>query len=317
MREIHLSCFQDFTCLAGDCPDTCCSGWQVDLDDATAEKYRKLPGELGRELRQRLIQTPQGCSFTMNGPRCPFLNQDNLCRLILAEGDGILSTTCREHPRFWEEFKDWREHALSISCPEAARLLFTGTLSLTEQEGQDALPDCDYDEELFSLLHAVREDYLSLLADGADPGGICEDLLAEAMDIQAQCDLWFDLPPGTGYRGDLAGYLHHLSTMVFTDERLPGRLEQATQEDTLLLNMCPEPARRLLYYFLYRYLLTAVWDGRVLEKVLFCLYSLRAIYALTKDKEDILSAAILYSREVEHSPENLAGIFAFLYRDAP
>lgn len=312
MRNISLSCFRDFSCLAGACPDTCCSGWQVDLDDETAEKYKAFPGVLGDEIRDRLVSTEDGCSFRMDGKRCPFLNDDNLCRLILAHGDSILSTTCREHPRFWEEYKDIRETALSVSCPEAARLLFTGDLALTEEDSSEVLPDCDYDEELFALLWEVRNDYMTLLQGDTSFSTVCEELLAEGKAIQQQCDLWFSLEPGREYTGSIQGFLRQLETIHFTDGRLPEKLKKAKWDDTLL-HRCPAPAKRLLYYFLYRYLLTAVWDGMVLEKVLFCLYSVYAIYALAEDEADLLPAAILYSREVEHSPENLAGIFAFLY----
>lgn len=314
MYNIRLACFESFVCLAGACPDTCCSGWQVDLDPETAKRYRRLPGPLGEEVRSKLLDTGEGHTFRMEDKRCPFLNGDNLCRLILSQGEGILSTTCREHPRFWEDYMDHRETALSISCPEAARLLFEGELSLITEESPEVLPDCDYDQELFSLLWEIRGDYMAqLAADGPLPG-LPDDLLAEAKAVQQQCDLWFSLQPGEGYEGSIQGYLRHLGTMYFTDSRLPEKLKKAQWDDTLL-NKYPEPAKRLLCYFLYRYFLTAVWDGRVLEKVLFCLYSVWAIYALAENEEDILSAAILYSREVEHSPENLAGIFEFLYRE--
>lgn len=316
MYDLHLACFETFTCLAGDCPDTCCSGWQVDLDNKTAETYMSLAGSLWDEVRSRLISTEEGYAFQMNGKRCPFLNEDNLCRLILANGDGILSTTCREHPRFWEEYRDIRETALSLSCPEAARLLFTGDLSLIMKESAERLPDCDYDEELFSLLWEVRSDYLEQLKVEIPFSVLCDDLLTEAEAIQQQCDLWFSLESGTGYNGSIEGYLRHLETIHFTDGRLPEKLKKARWDDTLF-NKYPQAAKRLLYYFLYRYLLTAVWDGMILEKVLFCLYSVYAIYALAENEADLLSSAILYSREVEHSRSNLAGIFAFLYAKAP
>lgn len=314
MHKLSLACYQDFHCLAGECPDTCCSGWQVDLDNETAEKYMALSTSLGDEIRNRLVSTEEGYSFRMEGKRCPFLNKDNLCRLILAHGDGMLSTTCREHPRFWEEYRDIRETVLSISCPEAARLLFTGDLSLIMEESQETLPDCDYDEELFALLWEVRNNFMTQLMEDLSFPALCDELLAEAKAIQQQCDLWFGLPMCQGYEGSIEGYLRHLNTISFTDERLPEKLKKAQWDDTLL-NKYPEPAKRLLYYFLYRYFLTAIWDGKVLEKVLFCLYSVWAIYALAENKADILSPAILYSREVEHSPENLAGIFAFLYSE--
>ena len=314
MYDISLRCFQDFSCIADRCPDTCCAGWKVDIDPETTWRYRTLPGHLGEELRSRLIETEEGFSFRMDGCRCPFLNQENLCRLILAQGDGILSTTCREHPRFWEEYKDIRETVLSISCPEAARLLFTGDLALDMEETAEYLPDCDYDEELFSLLWQVREDYRKQLAAFLSFPGICQELLTTARELQSLCDNWFQLSPKEGYTGSIEGFLQMLETITFTDSRLPQKLKTAQWDDTLL-NRYSDAARRLLSYFLYRYFLTAVWDGRILEKVLFCLYSVFAICALAENSDDLMAAAILYSREVEHSPENMRRIFEFLCRE--
>ena len=123
MTEIFLSCFASFRCIAGACPDTCCAGWEVDLDEDTLRRYHQLPGALGNEIRSAICQEDDYTFFRLKNGQCPFLNKEKLCRLILALGEDSLSVTCREHPRFWEEYGNTRETCLSISCPEAARLL--------------------------------------------------------------------------------------------------------------------------------------------------------------------------------------------------
>lgn len=75
---------------------------------------------------------------------------------------------------------------------------------------------------------------------------------------------------------------------------------------------------RLLFYFLYRYALRGVWSGLVMEKIAFSVYSTAAILALsqhmngTDSHQRLLNAAVLYSREVEHSPENLELLYEHL-----
>ena len=32
--------YQDFECIAGDCPDTCCAGWQIVIDKKSQKKYK-------------------------------------------------------------------------------------------------------------------------------------------------------------------------------------------------------------------------------------------------------------------------------------
>ena len=46
--------FDQFSCLAGACPHSCCIGWEVVLDDETVRRYRGLPGPVGRRLRAAL-----------------------------------------------------------------------------------------------------------------------------------------------------------------------------------------------------------------------------------------------------------------------
>ena len=43
-----------FHCLAGACPDTCCVGWEVVVDEESARRYRGVDGALGERLRDAL-----------------------------------------------------------------------------------------------------------------------------------------------------------------------------------------------------------------------------------------------------------------------
>ena len=47
MLEVYPDYYQEFTCLGGACPDTCCAQWEVVVDDDTAALYVSVPGELG------------------------------------------------------------------------------------------------------------------------------------------------------------------------------------------------------------------------------------------------------------------------------
>lgn len=40
--------YETFRCLAGACPDNCCVGWEVVVDDDTARRYAALGTPLGR-----------------------------------------------------------------------------------------------------------------------------------------------------------------------------------------------------------------------------------------------------------------------------
>ena len=72
--------FEQFQCLAGACPHTCCEKWEVVIDEERAVFYQTVPGDLGEKLRSALQVDEEGdFCFPLDGGRCPFLDADNLC----------------------------------------------------------------------------------------------------------------------------------------------------------------------------------------------------------------------------------------------
>lgn len=301
-------CFAGFSCIADRCPDTCCAGWEVDLDEEVLETYKKLPGPLGQEIRSKIKSEDGYTFFQMEQGRCPFLNDKNLCRLILEAGESCLSTTCREHPRFWEEYGDRQETCLAISCPEAARLLLEEPFHLDLREtSQPGEPDPELDGELLEGLLALRQE-LFHLATASTP--LPQRIDAILRQIQA---------PGLPSQ---IGFLLEMTKMEFTDDRLQNWLGRTLasppqeQEVHILFNRYSTEGTNLLLYFLYRYVLRGVWDGLIQEKILFSLCSLRAIFTIAAAQEgpfrdNLLWSSILYSREVEHSPDNLVLLYDY------
>ena len=42
--------FSRFSCLASECPDTCCRGWEIQIDRKTLERYKSETGFLKEKL---------------------------------------------------------------------------------------------------------------------------------------------------------------------------------------------------------------------------------------------------------------------------
>lgn len=316
MKYTGLSCFSSFRCLADRCPDTCCAGWEIDLDADTLARYDRLPGPLGQRVRSKIQQADGYTFFALEHGRCPFLNGDGLCELILAQGDDLLSVTCREHPRFVEEYGGLRETCLSISCPEAARLLLEGPVELVTRE--DATPweeDWELDEDLLAELLECRK-LLFSMAHAQRPMLERLSIIIEAAgEMQSSLGARAEISQAVPCRSlDLAGFWAAMQGMEFTGPKLPALLKGLAPDiPAELFNKVQ--TERLLTYFLYRYVLRAVWDGALAEKVLFCVYSTAAILALSQTipgPDALQAAASLYSREAEHSDENLALLYAFL-----
>ncbi len=113
--------YDRFVCLGAECEDTCCKGWQIEIDRKTYEAYRKVKGRLG--LRLRLGMDSKRRCFRMRRRACVFYNSDGLCDVYRELGRDGLCQSCKEYPRHKEDYGQLQEVMLSLSCPEAARMI--------------------------------------------------------------------------------------------------------------------------------------------------------------------------------------------------
>lgn len=44
--------YDSFKCRAGECTDSCCIGWEIDIDDETMRKYENENGSLSVKLNR-------------------------------------------------------------------------------------------------------------------------------------------------------------------------------------------------------------------------------------------------------------------------
>ena len=68
--------YRKFQCIASECEDTCCAGWEIMIDDKALEKYKKAKGPVGNRLKNS-INWKEG-PFLQYHHRCAFLNDENL-----------------------------------------------------------------------------------------------------------------------------------------------------------------------------------------------------------------------------------------------
>ena len=169
MRYLKPHYYDKFVCTAGDCPDSCCAGWQIVIDEASLERYGNEKSEFGTRLRNS-IDWDEEC-FYQNNRRCAFLNEENLCDLYKALGPDSLCDTCRMYPRHTEEYEGLRELSLSLSCPEAARIILSCKEPVRFLEEEDDLEDDfeEFDFMMFSQLEDTRDVLFSILQDRSLP----------------------------------------------------------------------------------------------------------------------------------------------------
>ena len=107
MLYIKPHFYDQFHCIADRCPDTCCAGWQILIDEESLEKYSSIEGGFGNRMLTS-IDWEEG-AFLQFDRRCSFLNEEKLCDLYEEMGEEFLCRTCREYPRHTEEFENVRE----------------------------------------------------------------------------------------------------------------------------------------------------------------------------------------------------------------
>ena len=122
MEVYELELVREFKCKAMECPDTCCYGWQIALDEDTAERYKKEPGLYGRHLRSLLKKTDPPTFRRIFGA-CPYFNSDRLCQFQQNGREDLMPRVCRQFPRHSVQMGDIVEITVLLSCPVTAALL--------------------------------------------------------------------------------------------------------------------------------------------------------------------------------------------------
>ncbi len=112
-----------FKCIADKCEDTCCAGWEIVIDEETYDYYENLSGSFGERLRSEIVNDGEDNIFVLKKGNCAFLNENKLCDIYNELGEDSLCYTCKKYPRYMEEFGNLREIGISLSCPEAARIM--------------------------------------------------------------------------------------------------------------------------------------------------------------------------------------------------
>ncbi|MCR5294061.1 MAG: flagellin lysine-N-methylase [Lachnospiraceae bacterium] len=374
--------FVDFACIGGKCPDSCCVGWELDIDEETYDYYQALPGSFGERLRAAISRKSDsggaGGVFGLEGDytfrvpvngRCPFLNRDNLCDIVLTLGPEALCTVCSEYPRYTFQLGNSIEKSLTLSCPEAGRLIFTmiRPMGFTETDlGESeagALFDEDgtsgeafsEEEELFCrAVGRVRDTAIRILS--ARPRPLSERTACFIRYAERMQELLNDSAYLTSFpaRYEEAGApfeafllepkflsgavpdgfdefeerLRILSGLEVLDTRWEKSLEglrRMASEGIYAARLDAYRAFRredplddyefLLCYFVNRYFPRAAYDLNLLSKARLALFGCLTVRdldaALFHENEgrfsfsDRIRNAANYSREVEHSDENL------------
>lgn len=340
MIRRYLDNYKTFNCIAADCPDTCCSGWLIEIDDKSLGRFEKV-SEKDSDFEKR-VNFSDSCFFQAPNKDCAFLLKSGLCKMQKEYGEDMLCYTCDMYPRHVEEFPNVREYSLSASCPVVAKDLARKTDYISFQQTVDDEPDPDskdeyedYNDLLYDKLLIIRDRIIAVLCgDGAfdDKARIILDAMRDVqedldlgmydgiedildglfMPEKNECSKYFDeylsdlkimdiLEP---LREDFVGWVKSVYDKV--DKSADKYDEFIKQNSDMELIQC-----NIAIYFVFTYFCGAVYDNYVYSAVRLAVYSARMIKILAfakwleADKIDMDVLIYKFCRELEHSNDNL------------
>ncbi len=317
---------EKFRCIADRCKDSCCIGWEIDIDSDTASYYDNIGGKFGERLRSNISD---GCFVLDQEERCPFLNKNGLCDIIIELGEDKLCQICSDHPRYFEWFGDVKEGGIGLCCEEAARLILSEEHIISECEVSDEGCD-DYDVELYDLLRNARDMIISHLQDDSLPETVSV-MVDFTEELQYNIDNGiFMIPDWTQTASpetpDIESIFSCFSELEpIRPEWLPYLSERLTYAKNI--NKLPKTdevyLRRLAVYFVYRYFMKGTFDGEIVSRIklsavstwmIGCLWECERLIKENCDFEQMCLIAKNYSKEVEYSEENL-NVLADMFYD--
>ena len=289
-----LNCFNNFSCIKGDCKKSCCTLWKVNIDKKTLRKYKRVKGDFKEKINSGVDF--KCASFNMKEGRCAFFNNDSLCDLIINLGEKSLCEVCAIHPRFINKLKSYTETGVGIACEEGARLLLSFKDKITPALSPNIKKLKGFEKEIILF----RQTVLQIIYGNATLSEKVKKILSL---LEVDENAFISLP-----------YLDKLSKMEVLDsdwkERLKffNKITLEIENENELLN--------LLVYFIYRHLITAVDKLDLKAKTLFSIFSTLTIHNIyinskkvQKDISLLSNIARDYSAEIEYSEDNLFSLF--------
>lgn len=312
MKTVVPDYYEQFQCIADQCRHTCCVGWEIDVDEQALARYEQIPGALGEKLHTQIVRDECPHFRLTKEERCPFLNEQNLCELIVELGEESLCQICTDHPRFRNELSDRTEVGLGLCCEAAAALILGRTEKmqlLEEDDGEQVLQD-----NFEAAVLKVRDQAFCIMQNRNNPFWQRIEQLLAAFQVR--------LPEMSNEQW--AKFFMELERL---DDGWSVALKQFQAapewEQGPILEKLEVPFEQLALYFLYRHLPAAQDETELKARLAFAVLSCRILYVLCQTQaqdggcslEDLQELARLYSSEIEYSEENTDAILTLLWQE--
>lgn len=332
----------EFSCIAESCKDNCCcAGWEIDIDKESERFYKSVKGGLEKRLKNGISYGNSSCIIPNENGRCPFLNKNRLCDIIIELGEEHLCQICTEHPRFYSWFSDVKEGGIGMCCEEAARLILIQNRKFSFHEEQIPQEQSDfYDNELFNFMLLARQKIFDFLYnDNIDLKDRICGILDYGEKLQNMADNSdFNIPEIIVEKSAENGCMKEILKFFLTLETLDIKWKDSLEKSIKMLDdisnakrefvhSCPEVSnylRNIMGYFLWRYFLNGVYGEEFLSAVklsavsaavIGCLWVCRWLEKNTLTLDDCIEISKNYSKEIEYSEENINAILDAAYEN--
>ena len=279
MINIDAEIYSEFKCKADKCKNSCCKGWEIDIDEDTLDYYKGLDTELGNEIRQNIHEGDDTFFMLTSDGRCPFLKDSGLCKIIEELGEDGLCDICRLHPRFFENINDYNLAGVGLSCEKSSELLF-------EKTSLDFII-CDSEKkisfkELLELLN------ISIPENCLKPSNVISDYLDKAK-IERILDIFYNTEPIDD---------SWMNEVLMVKKDFKGNLDKLHGEDA--------DGYEVIYeYILFRQL-EQVGEYGIKKIINYAICSIIFIMLYASSFHDKIEAVRRWSEQIEYNEDNIS-----------
>lgn len=286
MKIVVPDYYEKFKCIDKRCKHNCCIGWEIDIDNDTYDFYIK------EKITDKIIVENEIPHFILDeNERCPYLNCDNLCDIILKYGEEKICNICKDHPRFRNYFSERVEMGIGLCCEEAGNIILSQNKINLITLYDDVEEPLKEEKDFFDLRDKIFE------------------IIDEDLPFFSMCEKIFSLLDIKIAKKNINNLLKFYLTLEPLDNNWFNILKGLNDFDYRKLNISFN-YRNILHYFVFRHLSDSVFESDIKERVIFSVVSTFIIASLChiyelKKIDDIVEICRLYSSEIEYSEENI------------
>ena len=176
-----------FSCLGAECPDTCCAGWDMPVDQVQLTRYEIAAPELLATVNLTHGIMKREAANQQCGQLC-----EGICAIQKNYGSDFLGDSCHFYPRIVHAIGERQLMVGSTSCPEMLRLILNtrdpfaaSETTLERMPGirRNILPEGWTDEEL----HLTMQQFMALAQEEArTPEQIITTIIDTACEAQQE-----------------------------------------------------------------------------------------------------------------------------------